>query len=182
MSSRAPFRPTPAWLVLLAVAATACSSQGDDSDKRGSHPAVQTVHPHYVFDVQDDQRLVGFADNVFFGRATEKVDQTNLGGSEVPTTQFRVSVSEVVKGAVGDEVTVLQGGGYSAETDELLLVDGDPLLQAGQTYLFVTTNQPNGSQLMVPKYGDLAVPNATARNALRERFEAAARHQIPFDG
>lgn len=175
-------RSAPTAALLVTMAAVGCSTSSDADSGAAGSPVTQTVHPHYVFDVQDDRQLAGFADNVFFGEVKEKVGQVYRGGSDVPTTQFTVSISQVIKGTLADQVTVLQDGGYNTDTDEVLLVDGDPILEPGRTYLFATTNQPEGAQLVVAKYGDLPVTDPSQRALLLQRFELAVTTQIPFDG
>lgn len=92
----------------------------------------------YTFDVKDKRQLVGFASHVFVGRVTRQVGTegapTSRPGYTMPQTQFAVEVVDTIKGRLIGTVTVNQDGG---ERDGVLvLMENDPLLVPGQTYLF----------------------------------------------
>lgn len=146
----------------------------------GTGPA--TVHSpsgSYVTDFTDDRRLVGWADNVFFGQVVEKTGETQ--DVPYPQRQFRVSVLESIKGHLAGEVVVTQDGGFDEEEGREIVVDGDPALQPGSTYLFVSRTDPNGEwQHIVNVFGDIRVESDLERAQLRERFRNAARNEVPF--
>ncbi len=77
-------------------------------------------------------------------------------------------------------IVVQQGGELPGRDDELVLMEGDEPLQAGQTYLFATRSDPQGRRFVVPQYGDVRVQNAAHKDDLRARFTEAVRSPIPF--
>lgn len=134
-----------------------------------------------VTELEDDRKLVGLADNVFIGEVVRKLGQTTDG--PVPETQYAVNVQKAIKGTLSGEVVVNQQGGFLPETNELILIDGDALIEPGQTYLFATlTNDVTGWHTVIPGYGDLQVRSAQNRDELRARFSAARQNQIPLAG
>lgn len=142
-------------------------------------PAVHRAHATPVTDLADDRKLVGLAHSVFVGHVLAKTGQTDDG---FPETQFAVEVREVVKGAVTGTVTVNQHGGFRRGGRELVLTEGDSLLEPGQTYLFVTRDYPEkGWHTLVPAYGNLKVRGAEHAQRLRARFRAAHQWEVPLE-
>ena len=159
----------------------------------------------YIFDVSDDRRLVGFADDVFVGRVLRKVGEEGLPTSDpdhrIAQIQFAVEVAENIKGELAGTVTVNQLGGhqeYVAEGNhpeleiragnrvrELVLFDGDPLLEPGREYLLVTkrSRRKGWHEIAAPGFGDVPLGD-DGEGAVRivDRFRQAVEHQIdPFD-
>lgn len=190
----------------LAVAAgmlmsSGCGNSPGDEGATGGNtrtPApdrTATSRGHYAFDVADDRRLVAFSDNVFVGTVSEKVGNRGLPTSrpddDVPKTQFAVRVLENIKGRLSGTVTVSQPGGVAQKGQDrgtLQLREGDPLLQQGQTYVFVTrqdrkgvVGEPGWHHIGAPGYGDVPVNGSKQRAALVERFRKAATGLNPRD-
>jgi hypothetical protein len=84
----------------------------------------------------------------------------------------------------GATAVVNQQGGYQAESNTLVLSDGDSLLEADGTYLFATrTNTGYGWRTLVPRYGDLRLDEVTTAAEVSDvdaRWQRAVRTQIPF--
>ena len=153
---------------------------------------VPTVaSPSWITDISDDRKLVGIANDVFFGQVSQKDGQNDEMG--LPETQFSVTVLETLKGDVSGSVTVNQQGGSRSDGGEFRM-EGDPnLLESGKSYLFVTrTYTTKGWETLVPGYGNLLldVPDKASReevlnsadaNRLRERFQEAIENEIPYD-
>jgi hypothetical protein len=150
-------------------------------------------HALYATDLSDDKRLVGFADSVFFGQVLEELGNNRDFG--FPETQFQVKVLEVLKGSLEREVIVNQIGGNYKGT--FTLADGDPLLEPGKNYLFVSraaSGKDDKQWHTVPNgYGDIPI-QGVAKDAsdeeildsphtkeLRERFTFAVENEIPYD-
>ena len=153
-----------------------------------------------AFDVSDDRLLVGFADDVFVGRVLEAEDGVASAGdaspASSPRSRFSVAVLENVKGRLAGAVTVVQDGGwaeYRANRDypehgvrrgepirELVIANGDPLLEPGEEVLFVTRRDREGRQQRVawPGSGDVRVRDGAHREALVRRFRQAMKDQI----
>lgn len=145
---------------------------------------IQVVHVStlHTFDVQDKRQLVGFASNVFVGRITQRVGTagapTSKPGYTSPQTQFAVEVLENIKGSLTGTVTVNQDGG---ERDGVpVLMDGDPLLVPGQTYLFVTRLNPQQGWYTVttPALADIRLADAAQMATVVAEFREAHRQQI----
>ena len=144
-----------------------------------------------ITDLSNDRKLVGVADDVFFGQVSQKNGQDDEMG--LPQTQFSVTVLETLKGDVSDNVTVNQQGGSRPDGGNFRM-DGDPnLLEPGKSYLFVTrTYTTRGWETLVPGYGNLLldvpeqagqeeVLNSADANRLREKFQDAINNEIPYD-
>jgi hypothetical protein len=135
----------------------------------------------YVTDVGDDRRLAGLVDNLFTGRVVAQVGTRSLDpDNDLPETQYKVQVIKSIKGSLQGEVTVNQMGGYLG-ANELILVEEDPLLQPGRTYLFATRlHQEMGWHTLVPVYGDVPVADAKHHDSLVARYTKAVQAQIPY--
>jgi hypothetical protein len=143
----------------------------------GQAPRIIRIESTQVADFSDDRRLAGFAEDVFLGQvagAGSTIDKPPL-----VETDFPVRVLETIKGSARGTVTVTQQGGYLPGNNELQLIDGDPPLQPGRTYLFATRSDPAGRHYLVPRFGDVPVQDAAHRTELRERFTEAGRSPIP---
>jgi hypothetical protein len=131
-----------------------------------------------VADFSDDRRLAGFAEDIFLGQVTgagRAIDKR-----PVIETDFPVKVLEAIKGSARGTVTVTQQGGYVPGRNELRLMEGDRLIEPGDTYLFATRADPEGRHYLVPQFGDVLVQGAAHENHLRERFTKAMRSPIAF--
>ena len=137
-----------------------------------------------AFDVSDERLLVGFADNVFVGRVVEEVGSevraSGVNSPFMPRTRFSVKVVENVKGNLGGTVTVVQDGAYLPERGCVVLVNYDPLLGPGRTYMFLTGGdggRDGSQQIVAPGYGDVPVDDRTDRRALVRLYEKAVEEQ-----
>lgn len=175
---------------------------GAQGDPGGAPPAEEAYHGggyhdhgvppghavgemSYAFDVTDERQLVGDADNVFIGRVLEKVGEEGApvsgpGGVVFPQTQFAVQVQENIKGDLAGVVTVTQAGGRAREGGDVVLFEGDPLLEHGQEVLLVTKyDQANGwHTVTTPGFADLRIKDKEQKKALKEKFEKAKKEQV----
>ena len=152
-------------------------------------------HGPWVIDASDDRELAGFADDIFFGRVTERVGQTMVGGT--PQTHYRVEALEALKGSLSGTIAVSeQGGAWPGGAP--FRMDGDPhLLEVGKSYLLATrrSSAENGGGHLVLSagggYGKIELPEApggesggilatTYAAELRTRFADAIANQTPF--
>ncbi|WP_158171170.1 hypothetical protein [Rhodococcus sp. JT-3] len=121
-----------------------------------------------MIDIHDQRRLAGNSDVIFVGTVLEQTGTKSLGA--MPETQFRVNVVEVLKGDVNGDITVNQQGGTHTESGDLLLMAGDELITAGNSYLFAVRYFPQESwYTLVPGVGD--IPLAAADVQLMENSE-----------
>ncbi|MCZ7383191.1 MAG: hypothetical protein O8C63_00375 [Candidatus Methanoperedens sp.] len=146
----------------------------------------------FVFNVTDDRELVGFADNVFIGKVIAQTgNKANTPPPEAgdvpgfsPQTQFSVEVVENIKGNLSGIITVSQEGGYKEKNgvNRLVLMDGDNLLEPGNTYLFATSfNDIDGwHAIIIPNYGNLPIKDQKDHKNKVERFKKAFSQEIPF--
>ena len=175
MTFRLSFRRSAVALAVaaaaaLAVAAALTTTGGDDA-------SPLTVHADKAVDTSDDRRLVGFADNVFVGRVVAKSGQTDE--LSMPETQFSVEVLDTVKGSLAGTVTVNQFGGVA--DGQTVLLEGDALLEPGETYLLATrTRADRGWETVVASDGKVKVKGAEHGRQLKARFADAKAKEIPF--
>jgi hypothetical protein len=140
----------------------------------------------FITDFADTRRLVGAVDNVFVGRVVAQ-GETSARNGHVPETLFTVEVLHNIKGTLARTVILSQEGGRITDAasgaSELHLVENDPLLIRGNTYLFATKSGGNGKwHKPVPGFGDILIKSDQQRAALVAQFEQATRAQIPFTG
>lgn len=155
----------------LAVAAALTLTSREDA------AAPLIVHSDNAVDTSDDRRLVGFADNVFVGRVLARAGQTDE--LSMPETQFRVEVVDTIKGSLAGTVTVNQFGGTA--DGRTVLLEGDPLLEPGRTYLLATRTRADlGWQTVVAGHGRIELRGADHGRQLKARFADARAREIPF--
>lgn len=151
---------------------------------------VAYIHIDYVVDVTDDRALVGIADNVFIGKVIAQTgNKPNTPPPEAgdipgfsPQTQFSVEVLENIKGNLNGTITVSQYGGYERiiVMNQLVLGEGDKLLEPDKTYLFATGyNDIDGwHTITASNYGNLPIANKTDYQNKQERFKTAFAQEI----
>jgi hypothetical protein len=159
--------------VALVAAGGVIAVQGDD---------VRSVDALPAYDLSDRRDLAGFADDVWFGEVVERLPQEDLsvsGPGAVPVTRFRVRVAETLKGSLSGEVIVAQDGGADPESGDVVLVDDNPLLEVGSTYLLATAYWQDGAAHSVVAEGlaDLPADRADERRSLRASFKEAIQNQ-----
>jgi hypothetical protein len=176
-------RPTTisrrALVGLLAAGAIGATAVPLAVTGRGVEPVkVSTIHYISAVDFSDDRRLAGFAQDLFLGRVT--APGTTVPRDPVLETHFQVEVLDSIKGSAQGTVLVAQQGGYVPGANELRVMEGDQLLEAGKTYLFATRTDTDGRRILVPRFGDVGVRDAPHQGELKQRFTEANRTAIPF--
>ncbi len=150
------------------------SSDGEKGPLR-----IERIEFTAVTDFGDARRLVGFAEDVFFGEVLE-AGKTSAG-EPLPETDYRVKVVDTIKGDAAGVVTVTQEGGYIADRNELRLMEGDALIEPGHVYMFATRSDPNGRHFVVPEFGDVKVRDKAHKAELHQRATEAKGQQVRFD-
>lgn len=153
-------------------------------------PDTEVIHMEvsYGFDVKDEEKLVGFAENVFTGRVIEQVGSEEMedpgSGAEdsgIPQTQFAVQPLENIKGDLTGTVTVNQQGGNLKQNgdEKKVLIEGDPLLEPGEEYLFVTRYEDNEGwhTIAAQPFGKVRVEDKGERKEVKEEFQQAKKKQ-----
>lgn len=143
-----------------------------------ARPKIIVKKVDFVADFSDPRRAAGAAHNVFVGRVMRQGE--TVATPFVPRTMFTVQVLENIKGSLPGAVQVRQDGGFDADEQALILVQNDPLLEVGRTYLFATYHPP-GADWHAPLvgYGDVPIRDERERAALVSKFTAAVRAEIP---
>lgn len=129
-------------------------------------------------DFSDRRKLAGRSDNIFVGTVVGNgvVDRDSRGGVYA---LFPVQVDENIKGNLTGTVTVRQAGGYDARYGTVQIVNGDPLLKSGETYVFVTiADIARDVYTTFSGHGNIHVVSPEARSRLISEFEEAVRNQI----
>lgn len=171
------------WSIVIApvmVASLALAIFGPNffTNNPPENPVIRTIELSTAFDVSDTRRLVGWADNVFIGKVIGQDGTISRDG--IPETQFKVEISDNIKGEFNGTVIVNQQGGYKG--NELILIENDQLLQEGQSYLFVTRHlKEENWNTLVPVYGDILITNQEAKKELIEKYTIAYKNEIPFN-
>lgn len=152
---------------------------------------------------KDRRYLCGYATNVFVGEVVEQTSTDPLDAEQyeaeplappIPKTQFLVTpdpdVSQV-KGTLdsanrvlaSDAVTlayqVNQTGGLN-DIPELELLEGDPLLIPGQSYLFATAYDEtnNWYSIVVQPEGDLRITSESQRDRAIRDFKKGCKNEV----
>jgi hypothetical protein len=157
---------------------------------------VVCVVDEYKWDIYDKRQLIGYSENVFAGRVTERAGteaaKTSIpGDEETPHTQYVVEVLGVVKSEgsetllAGDRATVDQLGGPGAKTGKRHVAApmscsqqsvGGPLA-VGDEYLFATRYDA------ATGYYDVSAPPAGAEpvSSVGTREDTLAAYRLAAD-
>ena len=137
-------------------------------------------HPIYALDPHDDRAMAFYATDIFLGRVLGQTGAigapTSAPGQEVPQSQFAVEVLHAVKGEAAGVVTVNQVGGLDAQAGRMMLLEGDTLLRAGRSELFLVAYVPGLEwfQIVAAGHGHRPADGVAEREALIDRFTQAA--------
>lgn len=189
MSTRArrtPFHPLLVFGVLLGIASLSLVAVARDAELGTPvRPHIVITEPSYAYDFSNDQILVGTSEFVFLGQVVEQVSAKGIPTSdpeiEIPLTQFSVRVIEQIKGKLPTEgVVVSQSSGVDKSSGDLILVDGDPLLNPGEIVLFSVNLEPDFGwyQIAAGPYGAIRAKDARESDALVARFQEAEQKQF----
>ncbi len=126
-----------------------------------SKDSAIVINKAYKFkdDYQDKQKLAKAVDNIFIGEVVTEAGHEKYTGQ--PNTQFKVMITQNIKGALLGDITVNQEGGYYKKNGRLYLLTYEkmPLLKEKQMYIFALTNTKKGYFQMMPKYGAVPLDN-----------------------
>lgn len=160
---------------------------------------VVCVVDEYKWDIYDKRQLIGYSENVFAGRVTERAgtkaaETTIPGDEEDPHTQYTVEVLGVAKSkgpkplSAGDRVTVDQLGGPGAKTGKRHVAApmscgqqfvGGPLA-VGDEYLFATRydNDTSFHDVSAPPAGAEPVSSVGTREDNLTAYRLAADREL----
>lgn len=141
---------------------------------QGSVPiTVSNMDAQYITDLSDPRILVGASHNIFIGKVLAQTGETIEGS---PETQFSVNVIKNIKGNLRGTITVDQIGGYKGQV--LYLMDSQPMLKPGSSYLFATrynSGQNWNTLISYSTANKLLSDNANLNNS---QIEALAANSI----
>lgn len=135
-----------------------------------------TAKVDQVTDVANPRALAAIADAIFIGTVEDQVGTESLG--QVPETQYRVKISQRLKGPVGEEVIVNQLAGERPDGSRFS-VEGDAPLKPGQEYLFASRTHPNGKwQTVADVHGTREIGSPAERGELAATFRDAIANPL----
>ena len=123
---------------------------------------ITPIHGSFICDIDNVQEMVGLADYVFVGTVIsddgthyediaimedEKGNPKEVG---IPFTDYTVQVVENIKGnlLVTSPVTLVKEGGISQDHKSIYVFEKDSIPKEGESYIFLTYAQPDGSLLV----------------------------------
>ena len=136
---------------------------------------TNTRHLEAAKDFSQDA-VLDHSQDIFFGTVEEKIGDLSRN-SDLPESQFLVSVDKSLKGDASGNVVVNQLGGYAIGGLVLELFEEDPLLEPGQKYLLFTADYEtevgkNGwRSLFFPGFTKREVTSRNVERELEQRFE-----------
>ena len=130
----------------------------------------------YAIDYNNMEMVVGDADYVFVGTISSKENTVYKNPVEIvneegkvseeatPYTNYTVDVVENIKGNLTTEETIpiQKTGGLSKDKSEYVIYEGDELPVVGQTYIFFTYAQPDGSLLLSGPVSNIGIKEKSA--------------------
>ena len=130
----------------------------------------------YAIDYNNLEEVVGDADYVFVGTISSKENTVYKNPVEIvneegkvseeatPYTNYTVEVVENIKGNLTTEETIpiQKTGGLSKDKSEYVIYEGDELPVVGQTYIFFTYAQPDGSLLLSGPVSNIGIKEKSA--------------------
>lgn len=175
-------------LGIVAVLVAGYAGIGDEEAAEDTDTDVIHMEVSYGFEAEDKQKLMGFAENVFTGKVIEQVGTEAMTDPEpasedpgIPQTQFAVQPLDNIKGDLTEPVTVNQQGGNIKQNGDKkkVLIEGDPLLEPGEEYLFVTRYEEDEDwhTIAAQPFGDIKVEDKEKREEVKEKFKQAKKKQ-----
>jgi hypothetical protein len=166
-------------IALIALTAVLATAGVAGMAVLGDRSPLQRTEVDWVTDVADPRGLAGLVENIFFGVVLEQVGTEQLG--RLPETQYRVRVTESIKGSLGDQTVVNQFAGRRQD-GSMSSIEGDEPLEERREYLFASLTHPNGQwQTVVDVYGTVEVISPAHRDQLARVFRNAAARPLPPD-
>lgn len=164
-------------MALIALTVVLASASVAGVAMLGDRSPIQRAEVDWVTNVADPRGLAGLAENIFFGIVVEQVGTEQLG--RLPETQYRVRVTELITGSLGDQTVVNQFAGRRQD-GSASSIEGDEPLEEGREYLFASLTHPNGQwQTVFDMYGTVEVISSAHRDQLARVFRDAAARPLP---
>lgn len=142
-------------------------------------PQTHTIRPSYAFDVTSPELLAGYSDAVALVTVEDGGESVTVG--EDVYTDYRVTVQQALKGDLSGSVEVRQTGGKNGE--DMFVLEDQPLLVQGQSYVLVLGAEPDRAELTVvagPISAKPLPPGQVKRNEVLQAWRnAVARQKNP---
>jgi hypothetical protein len=137
------------------------------------------VNKHYTYndDYRDKRKLIHAVDNIFIGEVVMENGNKEYTGE--PNTQYSIRITQNIKGALLDDITVNQLGGYYKKNGKLYLLsyEKDPLLKEGKVYLFAVSETKKDYYKMLPKYGHTLLHNEKEKLQQIDEYRKAMKER-----
>lgn len=169
---------------VAAVSLTAGISMSSQSAVNNDRPAfrVERMDASWSFNRDDRRALAGAVDLLVVGKVRQQTGTAQP--SLTPETQYEVEVLHSFKGSTrGSTVTINQEGGYDAERNSLLLMDGDSMLETGRVYVLAGRySDQYGWYTTIAEVGTVDVTDLRGPDVeqVKRRYHEAVREQTPF--
>lgn len=139
-------------------------------------PQTRTIRSSYTIDVSDPEVLVGSAGELVVATVLDDGSTQSVDGAVY--TDYGVEIDQVLKGDLDGTVTVRQLGGSDGETTFVL--EDQPALKQGKTYVLVLNREPDRPQLTVvggPLSARPLPPEHARREAVLRAWQTAVSNQ-----
>lgn len=165
-------RAAAALSVLLVTAAAATITVS--TQHAPITPSHSQLKAGYGFDVFDDRQVAHFADDIFVGRVAKVL----TADEDATRSRFSVQVVHSLKGEARGERVVRQLGGQFG--NEVVVVEGEELLQVGRLYLLATSDsleEPGAEVVIGGPLSHQHLPDEAAEQAAVGRWNRAIQQQ-----
>ncbi len=124
--------------------------------KKGAEALINVA----IADIGDMQSVVDSVNCIFVGVVKES---NTLIFDYDGKSEFRVQVTEIIKGELPIETTVYKHGGHFINGNEVVIKADDesytPMPEVGKQYLFLTFKQESGEVIIADYYGNIDYTN-----------------------
>lgn len=199
---------TLAVLMLLSITVAGCSSADEERGSSQSTSSLEaqdgvlataSIEREYISAEFEEwaarpETLVKHVDAIYIG-TVRSADRTfsRLGVPGDVWTAYTVEVEESLLGDVDRKITLIQQGGFDADRNVTVLIDGVPLIEVGETYLFASMTerhvpredlpdrvaQPtplaDGEHIVVEPTGHIRIEDEAHRRQLIEEYTEAIK-------
>ena len=182
-----------AVLLLISGSLAGCSSDEDAASGQATSATTaqaeeqptactETAYIYAEFEewVLSTEGIVKHADDVYIGMVLSAGETFSRYGHGDVWTPFTVEVEQRLLGSVEGTITVVQFGGCDPTRDILMIVEGDPLLEVGETYMLAsrtgrTPDRPEweGQHVVQPVKGRVQIKDEAHRQQLIQEYTEA---------
>lgn len=183
-----------AVLLFICGSLTGCASGNGDptsgqaapttngQDVEESTSTAETVYIAAEFEeaVFSTEGIVKIADDIYIGTVLSAGETFSRYGHGDVWTPFAVAVEQRLLGNVEGTITVVQHGGFDPKRNIFVIVEEDPLLEVGETYMLASRtgrnkNRPEweGQHVVQAVKGHVRIQNEAHRQQLIQEYAEA---------